>query len=89
MANSPLLLVRSLWSKAALAELYAKRKALNPSEQNRTPLSYGVALVLFAAVFSYLMFMAWSRQDAASYLSTRTDMVFLEGLDDSWQEGPP
>lgn len=88
MAKSLSLLVRSLWSKAALAELYANRKAMNPSEQNRTPLSFGVAFVLFAAVFSYLMFMAWSRQDAVSYLDSRTEMVFLPELDGAWTEVP-
>jgi hypothetical protein len=88
MGKSLPLLVRSLWSTSALAELYDQRKALNPSEQNRTALSFGLAMVLFLSVFSYLMYMAWSRQDASTYLSSRSDMVFLEGLDSAWQVGP-
>lgn len=82
--RTPWLLVRSLYSRVALEELYAARKALHPSEMNRTHVALVSCWTLFAIVMAFLMTMAWSRQDATRYLAQRDAMLFLDATLPTW-----
>jgi serine phosphatase RsbU (regulator of sigma subunit) len=71
-------MIRAIWSKKALEELYANRRALNPSEENRTTSAMIATVSLFALTLSFLLVMAWQRQNTESYLETRQNIVPVE-----------
>ncbi len=71
----------------ALERLYAIRRALRPSEENRTRLTVGICATLFLLIMAFLMTMAWSRKDADSYLATRSNILYLQDSDSTWMTG--
>lgn len=78
------LLLKFMFSRRALEELYDRRKALNPSEQNRTPLTMLACGVLFVTIMSFLMSMSWTRKDVASFLKNQPGIVTLDKATWSW-----
>jgi serine phosphatase RsbU (regulator of sigma subunit) len=87
MALRPPKLLQALWSRAAADELYARRKAAMPAEENRTVLAVVVTSALFAGVLAFMMHLAWSRQDVESYLRSRSAdaITYLTSLDSTWR----
>ncbi len=78
------LLVKSIWSGDALEELYTKRKALNPSEENRTKVTMAITGLLFFTIMAFLLAMSWQRQDTDSYITSRQNIQILEESSIKW-----
>lgn len=72
---SPKLLLQALVSNAALTELYELRKALRPSEENRTRAAVLVTGTLFLLTMAFILAMAWTREDAGTFLSKHPGVV--------------
>lgn len=82
-------ILHALVSDKALSALYDERKALRPSQENRTPLSLVVTGTLFGSVLVYLMSQAWLRQDLGNYLASKTAIIYLNDVAEGWRVTTP
>lgn len=70
--------IKSTWNREALESLYSFRKALKPSEENRTKSALIVTTLLLVLVLGFLLFMASASQDMDSYINQRTNISFAD-----------
>lgn len=91
MSNSmiKLLFKGLLVDRRLMEELYQKRRAVDPSVNNRTRLAIGLTGVLFVAILGFLMMMAWSQDNIESLIRAQPYLESPTELLEDWSISNP